>query len=53
MFDVVWMIGTKLVHICEGAVRYSIGWSKIVTWLCVIACMNNMQCEYDMLMYVV
>ena len=27
--------------------------SKIVNLLCVIACMNNMQCEYDMLMYVV
>ena len=22
----VWMIGTKLVHICEGIVRYPIGW---------------------------
>ena len=27
--------------------------SKIVTWLCVIACMNNMQREYDMLMYAI
>ena len=27
--------------------------SKIVTLLCVIACMNNMQCECDMLMYAV
>ena len=27
--------------------------SKIVTLLCVMACVNNMQCEYDMLMYVV
>ena len=26
--------------------------SKIVTLLCVITCRNNMQCEYDMLMYV-
>ena len=25
MFDVVWMIGTKLVHDCEGAVRYPVG----------------------------
>ena len=27
--------------------------SKIETLLCVIACMNNMQCEYDMLMYTI
>ena len=27
--------------------------SNIETLLCVIACMNNMQCEYDMLMYAV
>ena len=47
------MIGTKLGHDCEGPMRYPVGWSKIVTLLCVIACMNNMQCEYDMLMYVV
>ena len=25
LFDVVWMIGTKLVHVCEGAVRYLFG----------------------------
>ena len=24
-----------------------------MTLLCVMACVNNMQCEYDMLMYVV
>ena len=27
--------------------------SKIEILLCVIACMNNMQCEYDILMYAV
>ena len=47
------MIGTKVVHVCEGAVRYPLDGSKIVTWLCVIACMNNVQCEYDMLMYAI
>ena len=25
------MIGTKMVHVCEGAVRYSVGWVKMVT----------------------
>ena len=31
---VVWMIGTKMFHVCEGAVRYSVGWVKMVTlWL--------------------
>ena len=25
----------------------------MVTLLCFIACMNNMQCEYDMLIYVI
>ena len=47
------MIGTKLVYDCEGAVGTLLDGSKIVTLLCVIACMNNMKCEYDMLMYVV
>ena len=28
LFDFVWMIGTKLVHVYEGAVRYPIGWVK-------------------------
>ena len=45
------MIGTKLVHDCEEAVGTLLNGSKIGTLLCVIACMNNMQCEYDMLMY--
>ena len=26
LFDVVWMIGTKLVHVCEGTVRHPVGW---------------------------
>ena len=26
LFDVVWMFGTKLVHVCEGVVRYPVGW---------------------------
>ena len=39
MFDVVWMIGTKLVHDCEGAVRYPVGWVKMVTLLCVVGMM--------------
>ena len=47
------MIGTKLVHDCEGAVGTLLDGSKIVTLLCVIACMNKMQCEYDLLMYYV
>ena len=28
------MIGTKMVHICEGAVRYPVEWVKMVTLLC-------------------
>ena len=28
MFDVVWMIGTKLVHVYEGVVRYPVAWVK-------------------------
>ena len=28
LFDVVWMIGTKLVHVCEGTVRHPVGWVK-------------------------
>ena len=44
------MIGTNLVYDCEGVV---LDGSKSVTLLCVIACMNNMECEYDMLMYAV
>ena len=47
------MIGTKLVHDCEGDVGTLLDGSKIVTLLCVITYMNNMLCEYDMLMYVV
>ena len=53
MFDVVWMIGTKLVHVCEGAVRYPIGWVQDCDLVVCYCCMNNMQCEYDVLMYVV
>ena len=26
LFDVVWMFGTKPVHVCEGTVRYPVGW---------------------------
>ena len=26
LFNVVWMFGTKLVHVCEGTVRYPVGW---------------------------
>ena len=51
LFDVIWMIGTKLVHYCEGAVGTLLDGSKIVRLLCVIAHRNNMQCEYDTLMY--
>ena len=47
------MIGTKLVHDCEGVVRYPIGWVQDCDLVVCIACMNNMQCEYDMLIYVV
>ena len=47
------MIGTKLVHDCERVVGTPLDGSKIVNLLCVIACRNNMQCEYDMLMYIV
>ena len=25
---IVWMCGTKLVQVCEGAVRYPVGWVK-------------------------
>ena len=28
------MIGTKMVHVCEGVVRYPVGWVKMVTLLC-------------------
>ena len=27
------MIGTKMVHVCEGAVRYAVRWVKMVTLL--------------------
>ena len=34
MFDVVWMFGTKLVHVCEGAMRYPVGWVQdCVVWM--------------------
>ena len=26
LFNGLWMIGTKLVHVCEGTMRYPIGW---------------------------
>ena len=47
------MIGTKMVHDCEGAMEFPIGFVQDCDLVCVIACMNNMQCGYDMLMYVV
>ena len=25
-----------MVHVCEGAVRYPVGWVKMVTLLCVV-----------------
>ena len=28
------MIGTKMVLVCEGAMRYSVGWVKMMTLLC-------------------
>ena len=28
------MIGTKMVHVCEGAMWYPVGWVKMVTLLC-------------------
>ena len=34
------MIGTKLVHDCEGVVRYPVGWVKMVTLLCVVGVMR-------------
>ena len=48
---IIWMCGTKLVQVCEGTVRYLVGWSKIVTLLCVMALMNNMQCVRILLMH--
>ena len=48
LFDVVWMIGTKLVHDCEGAVRYPVGWVQDCD---LVVCYGL--CEYDMLMYVI
>ena len=41
--DVVCMIGTKMVDVFEGAVRYPVGCVKMVTLLCVVACFNNMK----------
>ena len=32
-----------MVHDCEGAMRYPVGWVKMVTLLCVVACFNNMK----------
>ena len=32
-----------MVYVCEGVVRYSIGWVKMETLLCVVACFNNMK----------
>ena len=32
-----------MVHDCEGAVSYPVGWVKMVTLLCVVACFNNMK----------
>ena len=32
-----------MVHVCEGVVRYPVGWVKMVTLLCVVACLNNMK----------
>ena len=32
-----------MVYVFEGAVRYSVGWVKMVTLLCVVACFNNMK----------
>ena len=29
------MIGTKMVHVCEGAMKYPVGCVKMVTLLCV------------------
>ena len=34
------MIGTKLVHDCEGVMRYPVGWVKMVTLLCVVGVMR-------------
>ena len=28
------MIGTKMVHVCEGVVTYLVEWAMIVTLLC-------------------
>ena len=39
--------------IVKGPLGTLLDGPKIKTLLCVIACMNNMQCEYDMLMYTV
>ena len=32
-----------MVHDCEGDVSYPVGWVKMVTLLCVVACFNNMK----------
>ena len=39
------MIGTRFVHVCEGTVKCPVGWSQVCDlFVCVIACLNNMQC---------
>ena len=32
-----------MVHDCEGAVTYPVGWVKMVTLLWLVACFNNMK----------
>ena len=32
-----------MIHVCEGVVRYLVGWVKMMTLLCVVACFNNMK----------
>ena len=37
---------------CEGTVRYPVGWVQDGDLVCVMAYVNNMLCENNMLIYV-
>ena len=54
LFDVITMIGTKLVHICEGTVRCPVEWSKVCDLvLCYCLFEYHAVCEYVMLMHAI
>ena len=36
----------------KGSLGTLLDGSKIVTWLCIIACMNNMQYEFHIYIYI-